>query len=168
MELKNEICKSCQKLTTPPCQTCGKLFKPELLENGNCEVCASEIKSRELLKKKEQIQIDELKNVILTTESCHNLEIIERLGVITAETIVGTHIFKDIMVSVRDVVGGRSATLQKTLREAREVVLDELKREAIAMGGNAVVAIDLDYGDISSAGTMLMLVASGTVVRIKK
>jgi len=57
--------------------------------------------------------------------------------------------------------------LQKTLREAREIVLDELKREAHALGGNAVVAIDLDYGEISTTGTMLMLVASGTAVRVK-
>ena len=167
MELKNGVCKSCQKLATPPCQTCGKLFKPELLNNGQCPSCLKEIEERELLKKKEQIQNDQLNSVILTTESNHNLEIIERLGVITAEAVIGTHIFKEALVQVRDIVGGRSGALQKTLKEARELVLEELKREAIAMGGNAVVAIDLDYGEISSAGTMLMLVASGTVVRIK-
>ena len=55
----------------------------------------------------------------------------------------------------------------KIFRILLEDERSELKREAVAKGGNAVVAIDLDYGDISSTGTMLMLVASGTVVKIK-
>jgi uncharacterized protein YbjQ (UPF0145 family) len=167
MELENGTCKSCKKKLTPPCQSCGKLFKPELLAKGKCPSCNKDEDARSLARRKEQVEIKQLESVILTTESSHNLEILERLGVITAEAIIGTNIFKEILVNVRDVVGGRSGILQKSLKDARELVLEELKREAIARGGNAVVAIDLDYGEISSGGTMLMLVASGTVVKVK-
>lgn len=111
MELKNGVCKACQKLATPPCQRCGKLFKPELLKNGHCDSCLSEIESRELIKKKEKIKSEQLEQVVLTTESNHNLEVLERLGVITAEAVIGTHIFKDALASIRDIVGGRSTSL---------------------------------------------------------
>ena len=167
MELKNETCKSCQKKLTPPCSSCNKLFSPADLNDGVCSPCQKIKVERELAQKRAAVKGDQLSQIILTTEASHNLEVIERLGIITAEAVIGTHILKDLFVGVRDVVGGRSGVLQKTLKEAREIVLGELKKEAHIMGGNAVVAIDLDYGEISSGGTMLMLVASGTVVKIK-
>lgn len=60
-------------------------------------------------------------------------------------------------------------TYQTKLREARNTVLAELKREAHRIGADAVVAVDLDYGEISGGGkSMLFLVASGTAVRLSK
>ena len=55
------------------------------------------------------------------------------------------------------------------MRDAREAVLYELKREAHERGGNAVIAIDLDYTQIGDGGTaMVLLVASGTAVVIEE
>ena len=53
------------------------------------------------------------------------------------------------------------------MRDARKTVLQELRREAHAIGANAVVGVDLDYVDLSGSGTMVMLVASGTAVVIQ-
>jgi Uncharacterized conserved protein len=42
----------------------------------------------------------------------------------------------------------------------------ELQAEAAAIGANAIIGIDLDYETIGSSGSMLMVAASGTAVRI--
>ena len=84
----------------------------------------------------------------------------------TAECAFGMNIFKDLFASVRDIVGGRSRAVQNTLRDARRTALFELKREAWLVGADAVVGVDLDYVELSSAGSMVMLVASGTAVRL--
>lgn len=105
-------------------------------------------------------------SVLLTTESNSNLQIIERIDIVTAECAYGMNVFKDLFASVRDVFGGRSEAVQKTMRDARKTVLYELRREAHLVGANAVVAVDLDYVELSGAGNMVMLVASGTAVRI--
>ena len=76
------------------------------------------------------------------------------------------NIFKDLFAGVRDIIGGRSEAVQKTMRDSRRTALYELKREAHAVGANAVVGVDLDYVELSSVGSMVMLVASGTAVRI--
>lgn len=76
------------------------------------------------------------------------------------------NIFKDLFAGVRDVVGGRSKAVQENMREARRTALFELKREAYEVGANAVVGVDLDYVELSSSGSMVLLVASGTAVRI--
>ncbi|WP_368074100.1 heavy metal-binding domain-containing protein [Sulfitobacter sp. SK025] len=47
--------------------------------------------------------------------------------------------------------------------------LYELKQEASLLGADAVVAVDLDYVQIGDGGwSMVMLVASGTAVKIEK
>ncbi len=79
------------------------------------------------------------------------------------------NIFKDFFAGVRDIFGGRSAATQGVLRDARKVVLTELRREAYSVGANAVVGVDLDYSEFSGGGkSMLFLVASGTAVQLKR
>lgn len=114
-------------------------------------------------------QIEAASKIILTTETAHDLPIAQRLGIVTTEYVLGMHLFRDVASSFRDVFGGRSATMQKGLREAREAALTELRLEALALGADAVVGVDLDYSEISGGGkSMLFLVASGTAVSLRK
>ena len=48
---------------------------------------------------------------------------------------------------------------RKTMRDSRKTALYELKKEAYEVGANAVVGVDLDYVEMSSVGSMVMLVA---------
>ncbi|MES2434215.1 MAG: heavy metal-binding domain-containing protein [Pseudomonadota bacterium] len=103
----------------------------------------------------------------MTTETATALPISDRIEIITAECVLGMNIFNDFGSAIRDVIGCRNETYQAKLREARKTVLDDLRREAHAIGADAVVAIDLDYSEISGGGkSMLFLVASGTAVRL--
>jgi len=106
--------------------------------------------------------------IVLTTETAPNLNITKRIEIVTAECAFGMNIFKDLFAGVRDIVGGRSEAVQKTMRDSRKTVLYELKKEAYEVGANAVVGVDLDYVEMSSVGSMVMLVASGTAVMIEE
>jgi uncharacterized protein YbjQ (UPF0145 family) len=117
-------------------------------------------------KRKEDYEIE--RQVLLTTESNPDLNITKRIEIVTAECAYGMNIFKDLFAGVRNIVGGRSEAVQSTMRDARKTVLSELKREAHAVGANAVVGVDLDYVELAGSGSsMLMLVASGTAVVIE-
>lgn len=85
-------------------------------------------------------------------------------GVVTGEAIIGANLFKDIFASITDLVGGRSGTYERVLREAKDNALRELEYNARNLGANAVVGIDLDYETIGHNGSMLMVTASGTAV----
>ena len=89
------------------------------------------------------------------------------LGIVTGEAIIGANIFRDLMATVRDVVGGRSATYEKALAEARQVALAEMEQRAQALGANAVIGVDLDYEVMGQANGMLMVSASGTAVVVE-
>jgi uncharacterized protein YbjQ (UPF0145 family) len=107
--------------------------------------------------------------IMLTTEAYpQGLRITRRIEIVTAECAFGMNIFKDLFAGVRDIVGGRSEAVQKTLRDSRRTALFELKAEAHRVGANAVVAVDLDYVELSGAGNMVLLVASGTAVVVEQ
>ena len=112
-------------------------------------------------------QNGEIEAVMLTTETAPNLKIMKRIEIVTAEVAYGMNIFKDLFAGVRDIVGGRSEAVQKTMRDARRTALYELKKEAHSVGANAVVGVDLDYVELSGSSNMVMLVASGTAVVIE-
>jgi len=166
------------------CKECGKSmgFADKVNAksyDGKCIGCTKALqdnhgKSKEDLEiTKTQVAADTQKaaainSIVLTTETAPNLKITKRIEIVTAECAFGMNIFKDLFAGVRDIVGGRSEAVQKTMRDSRKTALYELKKEAYEVGANAVVGVDLDYVEMSSVGSMVMLVASGTAVVIEE
>lgn len=103
--------------------------------------------------------------LLTTTPNIEGKQITQYYGIVSAETIIGANIFRDFFASIRDIVGGRSGSYEKVLRDAKDSALKELAENAEHTGANAVVGIDLDYETIGGNGSMLMVTASGTAVR---
>lgn len=104
--------------------------------------------------------------IITTTPTIEGHPIREYKGLVTGETIIGANFVKDFFASIRDIVGGRSGSYERVLREAKDTALKEMEEQARAIGANAVVGIDLDYEALGNNGSMLMVTASGTAVVI--
>ena len=104
--------------------------------------------------------------ILTTTPQIEGRPIQRYLGVVTGETIIGANFVKDFFAGIRDIVGGRSASYENVLREAKETSMREMMDRAMAMGANAVVGIDIDYETIGTNGSMLMVATSGTAVVI--
>jgi len=119
---------------------------------------------------KELLETEAKKIKITTSYEIAKANVTEEIDIITAEVVYGMNIFKDIFASVRDVVGGRSESVQNILKDSRKAVLLELRKEALLIGADAVIAVDLDYQELSGGGKngMIMLVASGTAVLLEK
>ena len=124
----------------------------------------------ERIEKENRKREEKFINVILTTApTLSNQKIEKELEIISAECVYGINIFRDFFASITDIVGGRSEATQNVLKDARKAVIEELKKEAVGIGADAVIGVDLDYQEISGSGkSMLFLVASGTAVKIKK
>lgn len=104
--------------------------------------------------------------IVTTTPTIEGRPIQEYLGIVTGEVIVGANLFRDLFANIRDIVGGRSGSYERILADARTQAIEEIQAEAAARGGNAVVGIDLDYEVIGDTGSMLMVSASGTAVKV--
>lgn len=104
--------------------------------------------------------------LISTTPTIEGRPIQVYKGVVTGETIIGANLFKDFMAGIRDIIGGRSGSYEKVLREAKDTSLAEMQQRAEEMGANAIVGVDIDYETIGQNGSMLMVAVSGTAVVI--
>ena len=104
--------------------------------------------------------------LLTTTPQVEGREIKEYMGIVTGEAIMGANIFRDLFAGVRDIVGGRSAAYEKELLKAQKIALEEVEYRAEQIGANAVVGIDLDYEVLGQNGSMLMVTASGTAVKV--
>ena len=102
--------------------------------------------------------------ITTTTHSIEGKPVLQYLGVVSAESIIGANIFKDLFAGIKDIVGGRSETYERVIEEARTNAMNEMVKKAQALGGNAVIGIDLDFETVGTSGSMLMVLATGTAV----
>ena len=158
------------------CAECGKdigIYGKEFAGKLYCDECTAKVEQEQTaLSERKAIEklspAKEIDTILLTTETAPNLNITKRIEIVTAECAFGMNIFKDLFAGIRNIVGGRSKAVQKTMRDSRRTALYELKKEAYEVGANAVVGVDLDYVELAATGSsMVMLVASGTAVVIE-
>ena len=105
--------------------------------------------------------------LVTTTNSVEGKRILEYKGLVAGEAIMGANIFRDLFASVRDVVGGRSASYERVMGDARKTAIAEMCDQARDLGANAVIGVDIDYETLGANGSMLMVTAAGTAVRIE-
>lgn len=104
--------------------------------------------------------------IVTTTPTIEGQRITKYVGLVGGEAILGANIFKDFFASIRDIVGGRSASYEQELRKAKDIAIGEMMDQAKRFGANAIVGVDLDYETIGSGqgGNMIMVSANGTAV----
>lgn len=104
--------------------------------------------------------------LVTTTPTVEGKRISKYCGIVCGEAILGANLFKDLFAGLRDLVGGRSGTYERELQRARDMALKEMEEQALRLGANAIVGIDLDYEVLGQNNGMLMVSVSGTAVVI--
>ncbi|MGO6847999.1 YbjQ family protein [Rhizobium leguminosarum bv. viciae] len=152
------------------CKECGQEKPDSEIQLGICDKCFNYGAQSHGSQSSSHGRSNRESDVILTTSiDVPNRQVERVISIIASEAALGMNIFRDIANSFRDFVGGRANSSQKSLREARLACLDGLKREAEAIGADAVIAVDLDYNELSTSGgggSILFVAASGTAVKL--
>jgi uncharacterized protein YbjQ (UPF0145 family) len=104
--------------------------------------------------------------VILTNvETVPGKKIIEHFGLVQGSTIRAKHVGRDIMASLKNLVGGELKGYTQLLREARKEATDRMTAQANQLGANAIV--NVRYATSSVAQGAAELFAYGTAVRVE-
>ena len=103
--------------------------------------------------------------LITTTPTVEGKQIVEYLGVVSGDAIVGANVFRDFFARIRDIVGGRAGGYERALQGAKEAALEDLTEHAASIGADAIVGVDLDYESIGDS--MLMVSVNGTAVKLR-
>jgi len=103
--------------------------------------------------------------ILTTTSHIEGQKISKYFGIVSGETILGANVFRDIGASWRNFVGGRAKAYEASLREAKELAINDIMAQANSLGANAIIGMRLDYETVGTG--MLMVTVSGTAVLIE-
>lgn len=103
--------------------------------------------------------------ILTNVETVPGKKIVQHFGLVQGSTIRAKHVGKDIMASLKNIVGGELKGYTQLLTEARKEATDRMVQQAQQLGANAIV--NIRYATSSVAQGAAELFAYGTAVRIE-
>lgn len=102
--------------------------------------------------------------LLSTTDTICGRKIIKQLGLVRGNTIRARHVGKDIMASLRNIVGGEVKEYTKLLAESREQAIDRMIEEAKGLGANAVVGLRFSTSEVMLHAAEILVYGTAVVV----
>jgi len=103
---------------------------------------------------------------IVTTHTPQNWQY-EALNIVSGQSTTGTGVISEFTSAFTDLVGAQSSRYNKKLKEGEILCLQQMKMQTLSLGGNAIIACDLDYNELGSSKGMIMVCAAGTAVKLE-
>ena len=103
--------------------------------------------------------------IITNIETVPGKTIVEHFGLVSGSTIRAKHIGRDIMASLKNLVGGELKGYTQLLQESRNQAIDRMIEHARQMGANAIVNVRFSTSSIAQGAAELY--AYGTAVRVR-
>jgi uncharacterized protein YbjQ (UPF0145 family) len=91
--------------------------------------------------------------------------IVEHFGIVQGSTVRAKHAGRDLMASLKNLVGGELKGYTELLQDSREEATQRMVAQATHMGANAVVNIRFATSAIAQGAAELF--AYGTAVRVE-
>jgi uncharacterized protein YbjQ (UPF0145 family) len=111
--------------------------------------------------------IPKIDMLFTTTPTVAGREIEKAIGMVSADCAYGMNVFRDMFAGLRDLVGGRSQSVEKILKDAKKTVQTEMAQQALDLGADAIVSVDFDFNELDGGGKNGMLLVSGTGTAVK-
>ncbi|MCL4111631.1 UNVERIFIED_CONTAM: hypothetical protein GTU68_002047 [Idotea baltica] len=86
---------------------------------------------------------------------------------VTGQSTTGTGVFSDFYSSITDLFGMQSNSYNKKLKGGEDLCYAQVRLQALKLGGNAVIATDLDYSEVGVEKGMLMVCMAGTAIKLR-
>lgn len=102
--------------------------------------------------------------IVATSPAIAGKTITKTLGIVRGNTIRARHIGRDILASLRLLVGGEINDYTKMLAEAREQSLDRMMEEAAGLGANAIVDVRFSTSYIMTGAAEILVYGTAVVV----
>lgn len=103
--------------------------------------------------------------LLVTTERIAGREI-EPLGIVEGSSVQTVHAGKDIMNSLKTLVGGELTSYTEMMEKARTLATDKMVRNAEQMGADAVVCVCVRYSSSEVMQGAAEVLVYGTAVRL--
>lgn len=88
--------------------------------------------------------------------------VLKHMGLVQGSSVRAKHVGRDVMASLKNLVGGELRGYTELLRESRDEAIGRMVKEARSVGANAVLNIRLSTSTITAGAAEVM--AYGTAV----
>ena len=102
--------------------------------------------------------------IISTVESVPDHKITQILGLVRGSTVRSRNIGRDILASVRNIIGGEITEYTKLQAQSREQALQRMISEATKLQADAVIGVRLSTSMVMDAAAEILIY--GTAVKI--
>lgn len=89
------------------------------------------------------------------------------INIVTGQSTTGTGVFAEFTSSVTDFFGLQSNAYNNKIKSGETLCFSQLRKKTLDLGGNAIVAADIDYSELGSLKGMIMVCSSGTAIKLK-
>ncbi len=103
--------------------------------------------------------------ILSNLETVPGKTIVEHFGLVSGSTVRAKHVGKDIVASLKNVVGGELHGYTELLSESREDSVQRMVAQAQELGANAVVNIRFATSSVAQGAAELYVY--GTAVRVE-
>lgn len=103
--------------------------------------------------------------IITNIETVPGKAVAEHFGLVSGSTIRAKHIGRDLMASLKNLVGGELKGYTQLLQESRQQAVDRMVEQARLMGANAIVNVRFSTSSVAQGAAELY--AYGTAVRVE-
>lgn len=103
--------------------------------------------------------------ILTNVETVPGARIVEHFGLVSGSTIRTKHVGRDIMASLKNIVGGELKGYTQLLTESRGQAVDRMVSQAQQFGANAIVNIRFSTSSVAQGAAELY--AYGTAVRVE-
>jgi uncharacterized protein YbjQ (UPF0145 family) len=103
--------------------------------------------------------------IVVNTPDVPGRRITKSLGLVRGNTIRAKHLGKDILASLRTIVGGEIKEYTEMLTEARNEALLRMREEAAHLNADAIVNVHFVTSQVMTGAAELL--AYGTAVKLE-
>jgi uncharacterized protein YbjQ (UPF0145 family) len=103
--------------------------------------------------------------ILTNVETVPGYTIAEHFGLVSGSTVRAKHVGKDIMASLKNIVGGELKGYTELLNESRQEAIQRMVQQAEQMGANAVVNVRFSTSSVTQGAAELYVY--GTAVRVE-
>jgi uncharacterized protein YbjQ (UPF0145 family) len=103
--------------------------------------------------------------ILTNVETVPGKKMVEHYGLVQGSTIRAKHIGRDIMASLKNIVGGELKGYTELLSESRAEATSRMVAQAQEMGANAIVNVRFATSSVAQGAAELL--AYGTAVRVE-
>lgn len=102
--------------------------------------------------------------IISTMDHIEGKKIVRHIGLVKGNTIRARHVGRDIMASIRNIVGGEIRDYTKMMAESREQALDRMVEDAQNQGANAILQVRFATSMVMQSASEMLAYGTAVVV----